>query len=127
MNTKKNYSLNSDNRWRSEFPHIFQRTLHIKLDKIGYRSNNKTKRQKSGAIYIETFVRCTRNKKTNIASIDWVRVSNGHYKGDIAKLEYFDEKNACAYLKLFPRINYETSSKRRPLRKPFDPSAIRYF
>lgn len=81
-------------------------------------------------------VRITRNSRKQNFIVDWVRISNGIYKGDIAKLESLNECQSEARLKVFPRINYDSfvvdevlttqRTKRRPPLKAFDPSAIRY-
>lgn len=136
-NNGRKLNPNCVNRWRAEFPHIFRKNLYIKLDRINVRSNNEIEdRISDEMIDDDKFLRVTRSKNKENTKIDWVRILNGEYKGDIAKVDIFDEKNGLVHCKLFPRINYDLnddgignkpSNKRRYMSKAFDPNEIRYF
>lgn len=132
---KRNKSVsNSIQYWKTKFPSIFEKTVCIKLNRLKLKSHHQTesvveqKKSKS----IDYSVRVTRSTKKQNFSIDWVRILNGNFKGDIAKVELLDEKKNEVHLKLFPRIDYDSlatngklPSTRRPPLGPFDPNAIR--
>lgn len=133
---KTNQTKKSIEYWKSKFPQCFEKTLRIQLNRIEMKSNKKESdvtKEKMNLKSIDRVnsVRITRNSRKQNFIVDWVRISNGIYKGDIAKLESFNECQSEARLKVFPRINYDSfvttqRTKRRPPLKAFDPSAIRY-
>lgn len=92
--------------YEKEFPHIFNRKLCIKSNRIKLNS------------VVNEPARVTRSsKKEKNKKIEWVRVKNGVYRGDIARVLLFDEKNSQVHVELFPRNDSEhsaTGSKRRP-------------
>lgn len=101
--------------YKKEFPHIFEKRLCIKLNRIKL---NDVEQNKSARI--------TRSSKKTVKDISWVRIKSGTYKDDIARVSLFDEKNGQVHVKLFPRIHYgPKATKRRPPQKAFDPEAIR--
>lgn len=133
---KTNQTENSIEYWKSKFPQCFEKTLRIQLNRIEVKSNKKESGVTNEKMNSKSSKRTTRNSRKQNFDVDWVRISNGIYKGDIAKLESLNECQSEARLKVFPRINYDSfvvdevlttqRTKRRPPLKAFDPSAIRY-
>lgn len=125
--------------YQVEFPHFFEKKIFIKLDRIEISSNcvsvneqkKKNKKAKPNIIQADdsSFSRVTRSKKNMATNMEWIRISDGVYKGDIAKVDYFDERNGFVHVKLFPRINFSQGSsenKRRPMMQRFDPELVKY-
>lgn len=119
--------------WKDEFPDFFKKSLHIKLKRIKHadlailNEKNDSNEEKS---YREPVMRITRSKNSKNTMIDWVRITTGCYKGDIAKLVKMEKE--MAFLEVVPRIDYSAltvtdnkTNKRRPLAKAFDPNEIR--
>lgn len=82
-------------------------------------------------------------RQTGLKQKQFVRLSRGKYKDDIAQVRYVDETKNQVQLKLWPRIDYtrvraaikkaplitdgkKPRLKHRPTAKPFDPVAIQY-
>lgn len=132
---------NSNEHWKTKFPGIFEKIVCIKLNRLKLNSLEppesviEMKKRNFESIDKSDLVRVTRSRKKRNFSVDWVRISNGHFKGDIAKVEFLNEKENEVHLKLFPRIDYDSlalnrgleklPSKRRPPLGAFDPNAIR--
>lgn len=130
---------NSMEYWKFEYPRFFNKNLCVKLNRLEMCSHEnqsddvKKPKRKLKSNDNSNFARVTRSKIKEIVNVDWARISNGNYRGDIAKVELLNERSNEAHLKLFPRINYdsfngklkEKTSKRRPLLKAFDPNVIR--
>lgn len=79
-------------------------------------------------------------EQASIRPKQWVRLKRGIYKDDLAQVDYVDQANGQAHLKLIPRIDYtrmrgalkdQTSENqkrkkgKRPVAKLFNPEAIR--
>ncbi|XP_055308530.1 uncharacterized protein LOC129572569 [Sitodiplosis mosellana] len=101
--------------YKTEFPHIFAKELCIKVKKLNFDK-----------VQQKTPARITRSSKKNCNELQWVRVKNGKYKGDIARVLLIDEKKSEVHVHLFPRIDFGLGkrSRRQPI-KLFDPEAIR--
>lgn len=122
--------------WEKEFPQVFEKTLCIKLTRIDDEIKNQSESAHNSVKKRGSCIsRITRSqKKIGAVDVEWVRVSNGFFKGDVAKLVSIDDEANEAHVKLLPRIDYdsitddtaESRSKRRPAPKQFDPNAIRY-
>lgn len=95
--------------FKTHFPHIFKRTVHIKLDRLKIPSFVSEKSESSEKQNVAS-LRVTRSKKIEHEIVEWVRISIGCYKGDIAQVDVIDRKNNKADLIFFPRINYENFS-----------------
>lgn len=77
--------------------------------------------------------------KLGLKAKQWVRLTRGIYKDDIAQVDYIDVAQNKVNLKLLPRIDYtryrgalrvqnddaKRKKKTRPTAKPFDPEGIR--
>lgn len=113
---------------KSEFGYIYKRTVQIKLDRIDPNILHKTQtivtHKKETKTTLESNERrVTRSRRADI--VDWVRILGGLYKGDVAKVDSFDEKNDQFNLIVIPRINYGHVMQKRPLNKPLDPELVR--
>lgn len=132
-------ALYSVEYWKSNFPSFFDENVRVKLNRLkicsheNQSSDASDPKHSSKSTDNSSFIRVTRSKNKRNVSVDWCRISKGDYRGDIAKVDFLDEKSNEAHLKLLPRINYGAfnknlegePSKRRPLPKVFDPNALR--
>lgn len=112
------------------FQHVFKRTVSIRLHrvKIDYKEIDENIRASN---IQSTNFRITRSKKA-AANVEWVRITNGIYKGDIAKVESIDNAKGEVNLRILSRINYDDVNqatknivKRRPPQMPLNVNLLR--
>lgn len=117
----------------SDFRYIFERKVCIKLNRVVINECNDTKKDGPKTAQPQ-HLRVTRSRKIQNLHTDWARISKGIYKGDIARVESLDNDSGLVWLKIFPRIDWDTFfsdgtekefSKRRPPPKLFDPNDTR--
>lgn len=108
----------------SKFNYIFEKTLRITLDRIKIPSEKQeNKCVVKPNVTNSIGQRVTRSKKVENAHLQWVRISNGKYSGDLGKVVSFDSE---VHLELFPRINYDANKRSRPAARPLQPEMLRY-
>lgn len=113
--------------WKKVFPTFFEKTVVIKLNRIEEIENKSSKNDEKKLNNSSRITRSCTSQKNH--RIEWVRITKGIYKGDLAKVVHIDDKKNEAHLQLFPRILFDKEvdeSRRRPPTKLFDLDTIKY-